>query len=157
MESNKDVFQMLTILVSILCIGGITADTLCPDNWTAFRGSCYLFPHNNLSFHDAQRFCEHLGGYLTHVNDATENAFLKSYLSDLKDSIHWIGLTDEVTEGIWRWYDNNQVANFTNWHILTSEPNGGKAQNCVYIAEGHGYEWIDAPCDWKRTPLCEMR
>ncbi|XP_060604056.1 snaclec agglucetin subunit beta-2-like [Ruditapes philippinarum] len=79
MGPNKEVFHMLPIFISFLCIGGISAGTLCPDNWTAFRGSCYLSPRYNLSFHDAERFCEHLGGYLVEVDDATENAFLKSY------------------------------------------------------------------------------
>ncbi|XP_045160092.2 perlucin-like protein [Mercenaria mercenaria] len=157
MAKQLIVCGIIHMVISILSITGVSADTLCPDSWTAFRGSCYLFAHENLTFMDAERSCVHYGAHLVHVDDATENTFLKSYLSNLKDPIHWIGLTDEVTEGIWVWYDNNEVATFTNWHNITSEPNGGKAQNCVYIAEGHGYEWIDAPCGWKRKPLCEKR
>jgi len=69
----------------------------------------------------------------------------------------WLGLTDAVIEGEWRWYDTNMVAKYTDW--LPSEPNnsdGNDVENCVAFVPDH-YGWNDFGCSRGLEPICEMR
>ncbi|XP_060584435.1 asialoglycoprotein receptor 2-like [Ruditapes philippinarum] len=145
-------FLVLSVLAAEVICGKTTP---CEDNWLAFQGSCYLIGHDNLHFIEAQRFCEHHGAYVVHINDAIENIFLKSFLGDLKDDIHWIGLTDEVTDGIWKWSDTDTVATYFNW--LPGQPNNGKSGNCVAMRAEYHYEWTDDACSASFKALCEKR
>ncbi|XP_045182260.2 hepatic lectin-like [Mercenaria mercenaria] len=103
----------------------------CLNGWTYYEGSCYFFGHSDLDFVEAERFCSHYQAHLATVDTAAESNFIRSYLSDLKDPDHWIGLTDEVIEGEWRWQSNDAIASFTDWY--PGEPNGSKGSNCVVI------------------------
>ncbi|XP_060558855.1 C-type lectin domain family 10 member A-like [Ruditapes philippinarum] len=151
MNYLKLCFVYMMFVEGVIC--GKT--TPCEDNWVVFQGSCYLVGHDNLHFIEAERFCEHHNAYLVHVDDAVENTFLKSYLGDLKDGKHWIGLTDGVTEGIWKWSDTDTVATYSNWS--PGEPNGGKSANCAVIRSDFHYNWTDDPCSSLYKAVCEKR
>ncbi|WAR18051.1 SLA-like protein, partial [Mya arenaria] len=78
----------------------VGADSACMDGWLHNKDSCYLNGHTDLTFIDAQRYCQSLGANLVNLETQSENTFVKGYLSDLKDSKHWIGLTDQNVEGL---------------------------------------------------------
>ncbi|XP_052761513.1 perlucin-like protein [Mya arenaria] len=124
------------------------------DGWVHYEDSCYLIGHTDLSFIDAQRYCQSHGANLVNLETPKENTFLKGYLSDLKDSKHWIGLTDEITEGVWKQYPSEELVTFTDWG--THQPNNGKTSNCAAYWESFGYHWVDEPCTSHYKALCEM-
>ena len=79
----------------------------------------------------------------------------------------WIGYTDEVTEGNWKWVDPAISSNYTNWHPKggvwkQAEPNGGRNENCATIGgplswgkkDWEGY-WNDARCSAKAPFICK--
>jgi len=62
------------------------------------------------------------GGHLVTINDAAENAWvLDTFVTTPNRSIGlWLGLIDQVTEGIFAWTSGDPVT-YTNW--LAGEPN----------------------------------
>ncbi|KAL4217786.1 hypothetical protein ACF0H5_022524 [Mactra antiquata] len=143
-----------TVLIFCLILAFECINASCPDGWTRFGGSCYYFGHNDVSFLDAQKYCEGFHGYLVNINDEDENKFVTSYLEDLKDDRHWIGLTDELIEDVWKHYPSETTATFFNW--APGDPNQLKGANCVAIFRTSGYRWIDEPCTNRFRPLCEL-
>ncbi|XP_060555133.1 C-type lectin domain family 17, member A-like [Ruditapes philippinarum] len=143
------------IFVGLLCgITGYTS-TGCYDGWLAFDGSCYYFGTNAVHFTEAEHFCrQHNGGHLIHVDSKQENDFIKSRLRMFKPYSWWMGLTDELIEGTWKWFDNGQTANFTDWH--PGEPNGGSAEECAVFYIGFDFAWVDTPCLLNNYPICEL-
>ena len=76
-----------------------------------------------------------MGGYLVTVTSAAENTFLFNLWPS-----GWIGLTDEVTEGTWRWVTGEPYS-YSSWN--PGEPNN--AGNEDYIQFVGGGKWNDLP------------
>ncbi|KAL4227476.1 hypothetical protein ACF0H5_012920 [Mactra antiquata] len=144
----KVIFTVLFCSVFLATVHGI-----CLDGWMYYQNSCYLFGHHDLDFIEAEKFCDHYHAKLVEIETARENTFLKSFLGDLKDQNHWIGLVDEVVENEWRWHSDDSITNFTDWY--PNKPSGGKASNCVVVEQRLGYQWLDVPCTSSYRPLCE--
>ncbi|XP_052762164.1 asialoglycoprotein receptor 2-like [Mya arenaria] len=140
-----------------MTVGNRKGYSTCLDGWVAFNGSCYLFAHVNmqLTFTGAEQFCrQHNNAHLVHVNDALENAFIKDHLRDKQPHGWWIGLTDEDIEGVWKWFDTDTVASFTDW-----QPNDHATadQDCVVMYYGYDFKWADTWCSRVNLypPICE--
>ncbi|XP_052765778.1 C-type lectin-like [Mya arenaria] len=130
----------------------------CLDGWMPFNGSCYLFAHGDakLTFTGAEHFCrQHSNSHLVHVNDALENDFIKDHLRDLKPNHWWIGITDEDIEGVWKWFDTDNVASFTDWQPNDHSHND---EDCAIFVSVYDFKWADTPCNTPNTvfpPICE--
>jgi hypothetical protein len=115
--------QLFVVLISclLLSLGG-AAPT--PRRVELYKGHLYMLTSAPKSWDAAQREARRLGGNLVTVNDALESAWLvktfaPSYAGK-RAEVLWIGLTDRVTEGIWKWVSGEPVT-FTNWGGI--EPN----------------------------------
>ncbi|KAL4217899.1 mannose binding [Mactra antiquata] len=128
----------------------------CPNGWTVYGQSCYITGHTAVDFNNAVQFCQHYQAKLAEIESAAENNFLRSYLEDFKVADYWIGLTDSVIDNEWRWYSDDSLVTFTDWH--PTEPNNGKAHNCalIYGSGTYAHHWVDAPCSGSWVPLCEL-
>ena len=94
----------------------------------AYNGKFYLLS-NAGTWKEAQAQAVSLGGNLVTVNDAAENQFLVNTFGGTEGL--WIGLTDEVTEGTFKWA-NGEAVTYTNW--APGEPNNaGGDQDYAYI------------------------
>ncbi|XP_052761774.1 asialoglycoprotein receptor 1-like [Mya arenaria] len=58
------------------------AITPCPDDWTAYEGSCYSFHSHNATFTEAEHYCQNHRAHLVHVNDDIENSFLRNEIQE---------------------------------------------------------------------------
>ncbi|XP_052762165.1 asialoglycoprotein receptor 1-like [Mya arenaria] len=129
----------------------------CLDGWIPFNGSCYLFAHHHmqLTFTGAEQYCrQHNNAHLVHVNNALENAFIKDQLREKQTTTWWIGLTDEDIEGVWKWFDTDTVASFTDWHPNEGATNG---EDCAIFYSVYDFKWADTYCShtYLYPPLCE--
>jgi Lectin C-type domain/Domain of unknown function (DUF2341) len=112
---------------------------------------------------DARSKCQlQTGGDLVHVNDATENEYVRTRIS----TSSWVGGTDAAVEAAWRWTDDNAQfwqgtstgsavnAAYTNWN--TGEPNdGGSNEDCAELASAGG-KWTDSSCTLTKPFVCEV-
>ena len=100
-----------------------------------YNGHSYYRSTGNAFWTDARQACANMGGYLVTVTSAAENNFLFNLWPS-----GWIGLTDEVTEGIWRWVTGEPYS-YSSWN--PGEPNN--AGNEDYIQFVGGGKWNDLP------------
>lgn len=95
-----------------------------------------------------------LNGYLAHLTTRSENDFIAR---ETTASNIWIGFTDSVTEGQWRWSgatitgETNVVPTFASW--AGGEPNNSGDEDCAVTNWGgsKGY-WNDLPCGYAGVP-----
>ncbi|NJM58208.1 MAG: hypothetical protein HC857_13265 [Synechococcales cyanobacterium RU_4_20] len=76
-----------------------------------YNGKEYLLTTAK-TWEEAQAEAVSLGGNLVTVNDAAEEAWLRQTFGTTESL--WIGLTDRVQEGTFRWADGEAVT-YTNW------------------------------------------
>jgi len=103
-----------------------------------FNGKSYLLSSAG-TWKQAQAQAVSFGGNLVTVNDAAENQFLVNSFGGTEQL--WIGLTDEVVEGQFKWV-NGEAVTYTNW--LGGQPdNSGGAENYAQIFGGTNGQWND--------------
>ena len=101
-----------------------------------------------------------MGGYLAELTTAEEDISLGDYL--IQGVFYWIGLSDNVSEGSWRWVESHQEAKYINW--WPGQPNGDERSNCVFKSVDPEYlGWADYACsldqwsDDQIHALCEIQ
>merc|ERR1712179_95666 len=115
-------------------------------NLLQFGGFCYemVLDHPGDWYH-AKADCESRRGYLVDIHNFPEQAFLINSIQVLgipDDKGVWIGMTDETSEGNWKWV-SGVAMNFKNW--AGSQPGMiGGMENCG-LMEFSG-TWHDYPC-----------
>jgi len=109
---------------------------------------------------NAEAACLNNDALLVKIESVNENEFIKTeYLTATVD--YWIGLSDSVNEGSWKWRDGTELTGYTNW--FPGEPTNGTDEDCVGIRMGqHGgnlydAQWHDISCyNIPRSFICEM-
>ncbi|MBE9032078.1 hypothetical protein IQ266_20270 [filamentous cyanobacterium LEGE 11480] len=91
------------------------------------------------TWQQAQAQAQSLGGNLVEINNSTESSWLTRTFGGQEQ--FWIGLTDEVTEGEFKWI-SGATQNFTNWY--QGEPNNtsGNENYAVINFKSRG-KWND--------------
>uniref|UniRef100_K1QAD0 Collectin-12 n=1 Tax=Magallana gigas TaxID=29159 RepID=K1QAD0_MAGGI len=64
--------------------------------------------------------------------------------------VFWIGLTEQETEGMWRWSHSQSAPQNPQW--LDGRPDGGTAENCAML---HSGRWDDFSCHDTMYFICE--
>ncbi|KAL4231668.1 hypothetical protein ACF0H5_009247 [Mactra antiquata] len=126
----------------------------CDDEWVTFQSKCYLFGTFDLDFKAAEDFCKRQGGHLVSIRSGDEIKFIRRSVMELNAKKFWIGLTDEAVEGVWRWIDNDEIADVVDWYH--TQPNQGRVSNCGAIWESRNNQWVDEPCSgYLFRPICK--
>ncbi|XP_059165994.1 brevican core protein-like [Physella acuta] len=137
----------MKIVAAILLLCGLSLAQDCGPGWTLRPGTtlCYRLEKVGKTYPNARDACVGFGGQLTSVTDLVE----KAYISEMSKTINvdiWIGLTDELGQGIWRWQDGSCMS-FVDW--ITGEPNyGNGGRECVRLRTFTRYDnkWDDVRC-----------
>jgi hypothetical protein len=104
-------------------------------NQQNYNGHSYYRSTGTAFWSVAKQNCINMGGYLVTVTSAAENNFIFGLWPS-----GWIGLTDEVTEGQWRWV-TGETYSYTSWN--GGEPNNAGNEDYVQFV-GSG-KWNDLP------------
>lgn len=162
---------LLAIIVSMAILAGLVTGTkyfhrkqapALPQDVVEFGGNYYKVFFENLSWQEAKRRCESMGGYLAIVTNKAEDEFL----SAISRSHVWIGATDEREKGQWTWVDGTTLS-YSNWDIgepnNASDPRTGQGEHYLMISKYA--KWndlsLDSPiikgfiCEWdgSRVPV----
>ncbi|XP_067876882.1 CD209 antigen-like protein C [Heterodontus francisci] len=120
----------------------------CPAQWIWFRQNCYYFSPNKKNWTDAQKSCALMDANLVVINSAVEQAFIETLIAKRS----WIGLSDSISEGDWRWVDGTDYTSSVKlWN--QGEPNNSNNEDCVEEL-GSG-KWNDMPCGNQLHWICE--
>jgi hypothetical protein len=104
-------------------------------NQQNYNGHSYYRSTGSAFWSTARSNCQAMGGYLVTITSAGENNFVFNTWPS-----GWIGLTDEINEGTWRWV-TGETYSYSNWN--PGEPNNAGNEDYVqFVSNG---KWNDLP------------
>ncbi|MBE9218110.1 beta strand repeat-containing protein [Dolichospermum flos-aquae] len=140
--------------------GGAGNDMLYGD--VADYGGSTLFNYNGNTYllstagtwQQAQSQAQSLGGNLVTINNQAEQDWLVSTFggSEQLEQL-WIGFTDEVTEGEFKWV-SGETSTYTNWY--SDEPNNSGNEDYVEMVLGDAGKWNDLSASSVRRGIIEI-
>lgn len=105
-----------------------------------------------LSWHQAKKKCEEMGGRLASIETDEENDFVADLASKAKVNAAWLGGSDEKQEGTWQWADG-QAMKYANWDRMTRQPNNaGRVEHYVVLLVEKNKVWWDFPSEPGKFP-----
>ncbi|KAM9398882.1 uncharacterized protein ACWYII_031318 isoform 8-T8 [Salvelinus alpinus] len=120
------------------------------EGWRYFDSSLYFLSTETKTWEESRQDCQERGADLVIINSREEQTFVFN--------LHlraWIGLTDSVTEGTWKWVDGTPL---TTGYWGTGQPDNNGQEDCVEIYYGQ-YDpvktWNDENCKTHHDWICE--
>ena len=98
-----------------------------------YNGHSYYRSTGSAVWTTARQNCVNMGGHLVTITTSGENSFIFGLWPS-----GWIGLTDEVTEGTWRWV-TGETYSYSSWN--GGEPNNSGNEDYVQFVGGG--KWND--------------
>ncbi|XP_019132609.1 CD209 antigen-like protein E [Larimichthys crocea] len=130
---------------------------ICPAGWTQFSCACYLHSNDSGSWQKARDDCRKRGADLVVIGSTVEQTFISGFTKE--GTMAWIGLTDEVKEGTWKWINGNSTT-LKFWRNQQPDNGGGPQiqENCAHIISkvNEINNWNDLGCDKSLTWICEQ-
>ncbi|XP_060744625.1 CD209 antigen-like protein 2 [Tachysurus vachellii] len=118
----------------------------------SFSSSFYVISNEKKSWEESRKDCKAKGADLVIINSKEEQEFIVKHL-DTRET--WIGLSDTVKEGEWKWVDDTPL-NTGSW--AQGEPNNSGDEDCavIYTYASHlTATWNDQKCSAKFPWICE--
>jgi Lectin C-type domain len=104
-------------------------------NQQNYNGHSYYRSTGTAVWTTARTNCSNMGGHLVTITTSGEQSFIYGLWPS-----GWIGLTDEVTEGTWKWV-TGETYSYKNWN--NGEPNNSNNEDYVqFVSNGR---WNDLP------------
>ena len=98
-----------------------------------YNGHSYYRSTGSATWTTARQNCINMSGHLVTITTSAENSFIYNLWPS-----GWIGLTDEVTEGTWRWV-TGETYSYSSWN--SGEPNNSGNEDYIQFV-GAG-KWND--------------
>lgn len=123
---------------------------LCPAAFVDLGTGCYYFSIQGSHTWDQAYFTCQLGfqGYLAEIGSAQEQTNIASYVKAVIDPAEeyawWIGATDIIEEGSFRWMTTGNEVTYTYWD--SGEPNDVNNEDCIFMRHTT-LQWNDLNCD----------
>ncbi|XP_054847398.1 tetranectin [Eublepharis macularius] len=125
---------------------------------TKINQKCFLVFSNAKTYHEASEDCISQGGTLSTPQTGDENDALYEYMrkSIGSDGDIWLGVNDMAIEGRWVDMTGNNIA-YKNWETeITTQPDGGKLENCASLSGVAIGKWFDKRCRDKLPYVCQF-
>ncbi|XP_049328641.1 C-type lectin domain family 4 member E-like, partial [Astyanax mexicanus] len=121
------------------------SDLFLLSGWKYFNSSFYyISTEKKKSWSESRKDCRDRGADLLIINSKEEQEFFNK---ELNRTEAWIGLTDEVTEGDWKWVDGSAL---TTEFWAQGEPNDDQNEDCAITSfqrtKSDILTWADYPC-----------
>ncbi|XP_052695545.1 uncharacterized protein LOC128173917 [Crassostrea angulata] len=145
-------------------VGNNTSSCVPGKNWSApgyycasicgyggvhsYGGKMYCVVPQERSWINAKDYCYQINAQLMEIESAEEQNWIASKVPGIGS--FWIGLTDQETEGTWRWSHSHSAPQNPQW--LDGRPDGGTAENCAMLYSGR---WDDFSCHDTMYFICE--
>src|SRR5262245_49660885 len=94
---------MRTDVLVIAVIGACACCSAASPEGAEFQGHKYVLTPTPMSWQSARDFAHEMGGYLVSINNSAESEWVAKELVPMEYGEFWIGFTDEVNEGSWKW------------------------------------------------------
>jgi hypothetical protein len=126
--------------------------SLRPKDAMLFNGHYYKVFRDEVTWHEAKRRCEAMGGYLVCITSQMENNFV-SQLGNR--AVLWLGASDEEREGQWKWV-SGEPFQYANW-VSRNPSNSGRGEHWLSFSwlRDRGRGWNDNPEGGKMGFVCE--
>uniref|UniRef100_A0A673Y110 C-type lectin domain-containing protein n=1 Tax=Salmo trutta TaxID=8032 RepID=A0A673Y110_SALTR len=154
LTEERDQLQISYNTPKYLCFHLV--EQTCSEGWQTFQSSWYFLSTETKTWNESREDCLERGADLVIINSDKEQEFLFNLNKGT-----WIGLTDSVTEGTWRWVDGTPLTNPRYWYQPQPDNGGGLAkygeEDCVHIQQHQSplEAWNDLSCDSKLNWICE--
>ncbi|KAK2871200.1 hypothetical protein Q8A67_023727 [Cirrhinus molitorella] len=126
---------------------------LCKEHeWIYHQYSFYYMSTEKKNWVESRQDCLKKGADLIIINNKEEQDFVMNITNKRG---FWIGVTDSVVEGTWKWVDGSKL---TSGFWAPREPNGQKDENCVvtYLTNHPDLiGWFDVTCSATHQWICE--
>ena len=124
-----------------------------PTGTIRFGGSRYKFFEEKLTWPEAKRKCESLGGHLVCIETAAEHRFIAMQFGNNRITGVWAGGTDERIEGTWVWV-NGAPFDYSKWYQDKPNNQGGEEHYLILGLSGD-FTWNDGRAFWTYPFICE--
>ena len=133
---------------------GASCVSSCGKVWERQGDRCYYFSSGELSWFEAEKWCQRsLGGKLASVTDEDGYNLISS-----KQIQRWIGGISEPGNDTWVWTDCSPCG-FTRWQggePKSEAPDGPDKEKCAVHNAHHDKKWSVEPCTDKKRFVCSM-
>ena len=159
-------YKILDLIISLLVAGSIASVTLCPyhpqtcparyDEFLPFRGQCYRFSEDNLTWLEAQSICKEDGGALLEIYTESELGYVQDVLKFKAGIDHiWLGASDHRNRKAYLW---NQTEKGLAYSIPWAENfrATGPSVTCLLLLGAGKNHWISTVCDSKSSYICKV-
>uniref|UniRef100_A0A087XUB2 Mannose receptor C-type 2 n=1 Tax=Poecilia formosa TaxID=48698 RepID=A0A087XUB2_POEFO len=104
----------------------------CKQGWKWHSPACYSVGEDLSTFDEARKSCEAHEAALITITNRFEQAFASSLVFGRSGDSFWIGLSDQVSHGSFRWLSGDEVT-YTHWN--RDQPTNVRG-GCVVMATG---------------------
>ena len=128
-----------------LAWGSVKAEI--PEGAVEWSGHRYYMFEEKMTWQAAKEYCEGVGGHLASITSQEENSVI---LGLSRKQNCWLGATDEVKEGKWKWV-TGEPFEYSKWHKRPDNHKG--KQHYLFYWVGRG--WDDTYATDKYRFICE--
>jgi hypothetical protein len=123
------------------------------QGWSYYKSTFYFTSTEKKTWERSQEDCQGREADLVVINSREEYVFIQG----LNKETFWIGLTDRVEEGIWKWVDRTALTT-AYWGREQPNDQNGMEEDCAVrwsdlSTTDNG--WHDAPCNELYFWICE--